>query len=59
MYASAFLLEDLGRLADAVQMWRRILEHADAHGWELTTAWPRQQLHRLRQLLEDREEPGR
>jgi tetratricopeptide (TPR) repeat protein len=54
VYASAFLLEDLGRLAEAVQMWRRILEHADAHGWELTAAWPRQQLQRLRQLLEDR-----
>jgi tetratricopeptide (TPR) repeat protein len=58
VYACAFLLEDLDRLTEAAQMWHRILEHADAHGWELTAAWPRQQLQRLRQLPDDREEPG-
>jgi len=59
VYSSAFLLEDQGRLAEAAGAWRHILEHADAHGWELTALWPRQQLQRLQKLLQDREQPGR
>jgi tetratricopeptide (TPR) repeat protein len=59
VYSSAFLLEREGRLAEAAAAWRHILEYADAHGWELTAVWPRQQLHRLQDLLEDREHPGR
>jgi tetratricopeptide (TPR) repeat protein len=59
VYSSAFLLEHQGRLAEAAQAWRHILEHADAHGWELTAAWPRQELKRLQKLLEDRRQPGR
>jgi tetratricopeptide (TPR) repeat protein len=58
VYSSAFLLEREGRMAEAAQAWRRILEHADAHGWELTAVWPRQELERLRRLPEDRRRPG-
>jgi tetratricopeptide (TPR) repeat protein len=59
VYSSAFLLEDLGRLAEAAQAWRHILEYADAHGWELTAVWPRQELQRLQTLLDDRQQPSR
>lgn len=59
VYSSAFLLESEGRLAEAAGAWRQILEHAGAHGWELTAAWPRQELERLRTLLEDSQQPGR
>jgi tetratricopeptide (TPR) repeat protein len=59
VYSSAFLLEHQGSLAEAAQAWRHILEYADAHGWELTAAWPRQELGRLQKLLEGRRPPGR
>ncbi len=59
VYSSAFLLEHEGRLAEAAGAWRHILEYADARGWELTAVWPRQELQRLQQLLEDRQHPGR
>ena len=58
VYASAFLLEREGRLAEAVEAWRRILDYATEHGWELTAAWPRQEIQRLHGLLERREDPG-
>jgi cytochrome c-type biogenesis protein CcmH/NrfG len=51
VYMSAFLLEHEGRLAEAIAAWRHILEYADAHGWELTAVWPRQEVERLRQKL--------
>jgi len=59
VYSSAFLLEHQGRLAEAAGAWRHILEHAETHGWELTAIWPRQMLHRLQSLLDDRQHPGR
>ena len=59
VYMSAFLLEHEGRLAEAIGAWRRILEYADAHDWELTAIWPRQELQRLQKLLDDRQHPGR
>jgi len=52
VYSSAFLLEHEGRLAEAAGAWRQILEYADAHGWELTAVWPRQELQRLQKLLD-------
>lgn len=58
VYASAFLLEREGRLAEAAGAWRLILEHATEHGWELTAAWPRQELQRVLGLLAGRESPG-
>jgi tetratricopeptide (TPR) repeat protein len=51
VYASAFLLEREGRLAEAAACWRHIIGHAEAHGWELTTVWPRQELQRVEGLL--------
>ncbi|HEX9357855.1 MAG TPA: hypothetical protein VF933_29065 [Streptosporangiaceae bacterium] len=59
VYMSAFLLEHEGRLTEAIGAWRHILEYADAHGWELTAIWPRQELQRLQELLDDRQHPGR
>ena len=59
VYMSAFLLEHEGRLAEAAGAWRHILEYADAHDWELTAIWPRQELQRLQKLLDDRQHPGR
>ena len=59
VYSSAFLLEQQGRLEEAAAAWRHILEYADAHGWELTAVWPRQELQRLQKLIEDRQHPGR
>jgi tetratricopeptide (TPR) repeat protein len=57
VYASAFLLERQGRLAEAAAAWRRILDDATEHGWELTAAWPRQEIQRLLGLLEQRQDP--
>ena len=54
VYASAFLLEREGRLAEAAEAWRHIMDDATEHGWELTAAWPRQELQRLLRLLEKR-----
>ena len=51
VYSAAFLLERQGRLAEAIGTWRSILEHADAHGWDLTAVWPRQEIRRLQLRL--------
>lgn len=59
MYMSAFLLEREGKLTEAAGAWRHILDHAEAHGWEMTAIWPRQMLQRLQERLEDRQHPGR
>ena len=56
-YASTFLHERHGRLAEAAESWRHILEYAEAHGWELTAAWPRRELLRLRDELANRHDP--
>ena len=58
IYSSAFLLEREGRLAEAVEAWRHILAYADEQGWELTAAWPRQEIQRLLGLLERRKDPA-
>ena len=52
VYSSAFLLEREGRLAEAAEAWRRIVDFATERGWELTAAWPRQELQRVLGLLE-------
>lgn len=59
VYASAFLLEEAGRLAEAGQCWRQILAHSEAKGWELDARWPRQEIQRLETLLEERQSPER
>jgi len=58
VYSSAFLLEREGRLAEAADAWRNILDDATEHGWELTAAWPRQEIQRLLGLLERRKDPS-
>jgi protein O-GlcNAc transferase len=59
VYASAFLFEREGRLEEAVDAWRHIIGHAEAHGWELTAVWPRQELQRLLGRLAGGDDPGR
>jgi tetratricopeptide (TPR) repeat protein len=58
VYSSAFLLEREGRLAEAIEAWRHILDNATEHGWDLTAAWPRQEIQRLQSLLEKRKDPS-
>jgi tetratricopeptide (TPR) repeat protein len=58
VYSSAFLLEREGRLAEAAESWRYIVEYCDGRGWELTVAWPRQELQRLCGLLAGSGDPG-
>jgi tetratricopeptide (TPR) repeat protein len=58
VYSSAFLLEREGRLAEAAEAWRRIVDHATERGWELTAAWPRQELQRVLGLLETGNDPS-
>jgi tetratricopeptide (TPR) repeat protein len=58
VYSSAFLLEREGRLEEAAQAWRHIVEFSTERGWELTAAWPRQELERIRGLLAGRGERG-
>jgi tetratricopeptide (TPR) repeat protein len=58
IYSSAFLLEREGRLAEAVEAWRHILDYATEQGWELTAVWPRQEIQRLLGLLGRGEDPS-
>lgn len=51
VYLSAFLFEREGRLDEAAESWRYIVDYCDARGWDLTAVWPRQELQRLRGLL--------
>ncbi len=54
-----YLLECHGQAGGGRRSMASHPEHADAHGWELTAVWPRQELQRLQKLLEDRQQPGR
>jgi hypothetical protein len=47
-----------GRLAEAAAAWRRIVDFASERGWQLTAAWPRQELQRVLGLLGEREDRG-
>jgi tetratricopeptide (TPR) repeat protein len=53
VYSSAFLLEREGRLAEATEAWRYIVDWNVARGDELTAVWPREELERVRALLAD------
>jgi len=44
-------LEREGRPAEAAASWQYIVDACDEHGWELTAAWPRQELQRLLGML--------
>jgi hypothetical protein len=58
VYSSAFLLEQVGRLAEAAEAWRHIVDFATERGWELAAAWPRRELQRVLGLLERRRDPS-
>lgn len=47
LYSSAFLLEREGRLEEAVEAWRSIIEWHEVRGSHLQAVWPRQELERL------------
>jgi tetratricopeptide (TPR) repeat protein len=51
LYSSAFLLEREGRLDEARDTWRVIIEWLDARGFTLQAAWPRCELERLDETL--------
>jgi tetratricopeptide (TPR) repeat protein len=46
-YSSAFLFEREGRLEEAIEAWRSIIEWNESRGYTLQTVWPRQELERL------------
>lgn len=48
VYSSAFLLERQGRLREAMEAWRYIIDWSVARGFSLDTEWPKQELERLR-----------
>jgi tetratricopeptide (TPR) repeat protein len=47
LYSSAFLLERHERVAEAIDVWRKILEWNESRGHTLQTAWPKRELERL------------
>ena len=47
LYMSAFLLEREGRLAEAIDAWRSIIDWNESRGYTLQTIWPKQELERL------------
>lgn len=51
VFSSAFLLERQGRLGEAMEAWRYIIDWCEAHGFSLDAEWPKQELERLRGLL--------
>jgi len=48
LYMSAFLLERVDRIPEAIEAWESILEWNQARGYELNLIWPKQELERLR-----------
>jgi tetratricopeptide (TPR) repeat protein len=48
LYSSAFLLEREGRLTEAGDAWRSIIEWNESRGFALQTEWPKHELERLR-----------
>lgn len=50
---SAFLLERLGRLEEAVAAWQSIIDWCQSHDAPLTAEWPRRELERLRGRISD------
>jgi hypothetical protein len=51
MYSTAFLLERDGRLQEAVETWRYIIEWCEARDYRQDVEWPRQEIGRLRDQL--------
>jgi tetratricopeptide (TPR) repeat protein len=50
-YSAAFLLERLGRLAEAAGEWRFIIGWCEQHDAEVESLWPRQMLGRIEAAL--------
>ena len=46
-YSAAFLLERLGRLAEAAQEWQFIIGWCEEHDALIEATWPRQMLQRI------------
>jgi tetratricopeptide (TPR) repeat protein len=53
LYSSAFLLEREGRLAEAIETWRSIIDWNQSRGYTHQTKWPHKELERLRSTLVD------
>ncbi len=47
LYSSAFLLEREGRLVEAAEAWRSIVEWNETRGYALQSAWPQKEFERL------------
>jgi tetratricopeptide (TPR) repeat protein len=47
LYGSAFLLEREGRIAEAIEAWRSIIEWSEERGNNLDTEWPKREIERL------------
>ncbi len=47
LYMSAFLLERIGRRAEAIDTWQAIIDWNESRGYDLDTIWPKQELARL------------
>jgi tetratricopeptide (TPR) repeat protein len=58
VFSSADLLEREGRLAEAAEAWRYIVDYCQAHGWEWDAVWPREMLERLLGLIAQHPDPG-
>jgi tetratricopeptide (TPR) repeat protein len=50
-YSAAFLLERLGRLAEAADEWRFIIGWCEDHDAAIEATWPRQMLQRIEAAL--------
>jgi tetratricopeptide (TPR) repeat protein len=51
IYSSAFLLEREGRVEEAAEAWRLIIDWSDARSFALDVEWPRREIERLRGLM--------
>ena len=47
LYSSAFLLEREGRLDEAIEAWRSIIDWNESRGYTVQAVWPKQELERL------------
>ena len=56
-YSAAFLLERLGRLAEAASEWRFIIGWCEDHDATIEATWPRQMLQRIEATLGARGAP--
>jgi tetratricopeptide (TPR) repeat protein len=47
LYMSAFVLERIGHLSEAMATWQAIIDWSQSRGYELDTLWPKRELARL------------